>query len=239
MSRRQTVNPAIRAQVIATWGNDCWLGLPGCTGIGEEDDHIVPWSHGGRDTVMNLRRACKHCNAMRQDRVLSGYGARLHMIICPPGSCDREAQDWITSHAADADPVVSYSRLAQAMRIDGSSMDQRRAAAMAWSAAYRQFAKSADPVDVWMIRTIPQSRRHPRMIDEWIALDYDITVIDPGFEEEWHRATTDLSRRLVRQWYALHLTQRLVDGRQALRRARLASLGLRRQPAELASRPVW
>ena len=77
--RRQTVDPRIRAKVIATWGNRCWLGMPGCSVTATEDDHIIPFSHGGQDTVANLRRACKHCNAMRQDRVLSGYGATLHV----------------------------------------------------------------------------------------------------------------------------------------------------------------
>lgn len=63
MARRQTIDPLVRAKVIETWGNACWLRLPGCTGVGEEDDHIVPYAHGGMDTVANIRRACKHCNA--------------------------------------------------------------------------------------------------------------------------------------------------------------------------------
>ena len=86
MARRQTVAPAVRREVIARWGNDCWLHLPGCTGAGEEDDHIVPWSHRGRDSVANIRRACKHCNAARQDRVLSGYGPTMHVVLGPPGA---------------------------------------------------------------------------------------------------------------------------------------------------------
>lgn len=107
MPRRQVVAPSIRSAEIAAWGNDCWLELPGCTKVGTEDDHIVPHAHGGKDTVPNLRRACKHCNASRQDRVLYGYGCRLHMIVCPPGSCDREAVDYIAQHAKPSDPVVS------------------------------------------------------------------------------------------------------------------------------------
>ena len=57
--RRQTVDPRIRAKVIATYGNRCWLGMPGCSITATEDDHIIPFSHGGQDTVANLRRACK------------------------------------------------------------------------------------------------------------------------------------------------------------------------------------
>lgn len=239
MGRRQTVDPRVRAEVIATWGNVCWLDLPGCTRVGEEDDHIVPYSHGGLDTVGNVRRACKHCNASRQDRVLYGYGARLHMLLVPPGSCDAEAMDWLDSHAAPGDPVVSWPLLARAMRIDVSSAVQRRAAAMAWSAAYRQFAVCSEPVDVWMVRTMPSSHRHPRMLDEWIALGYDVHVIDPGFDVEWARAAGDDARRTVRQWYALHLSQDLVDGLLARRRRRLADLGLLSAPSARRSRPEW
>ena len=122
MGRRQTIDPLVRAKVIDTWGNDCWLGLPGCTKVGAEDDHIVPYSHGGMDTVANIRRACKHCNASRQDRVLYGYGARLHMVIVPPGSCDREAVEWIDAHKSAGDPVVSFSTLATAMGLTNPSL---------------------------------------------------------------------------------------------------------------------
>ena len=113
--RRQVIDPLVRREVIETWGNDCWLELPGCTHVGAEDDHIVPYSHGGMDTVPNIRRACKPCNASRQDRVLYGYGARLHMMIVPPGSCDREAMEYIDAHKAPGDPVVSFTGLARAM----------------------------------------------------------------------------------------------------------------------------
>lgn len=240
MSRRQTIDPRIRAEVISTWGNTCWLGLPGCTRVGEEDDHIIPWSHGGKDTVANIRRACKHCNASRQDRVLYGYGARLHMLIVPPGSCDREAVDWVDARKRPGDPVVSFSLLAKAMGLDDDpSMAQRRAVGMAWSGAYRQFAVTQEPVDVWLTRTMPNSRRHPRMLDEWLAFDYDVHVLDPGFEVEWERAKTERAKRLVRQWYALHLSQELVDARQQERRARLTALGLRSDPVAGASRPEW
>lgn len=239
MGRRQTIDPFVRAKVIETWGNDCWLRLPGCTRVGTEDDHIVPHSHGGMDTVPNIRRACKHCNASRQDRVLYGYGVRLHMIVVPPGSCDREAVDYVDAHKNAGDPVVSFSALAAAMGLTSPSLAARRAVAMAWSGAYRQFAISSEPIDVWCTRTTPSSKRHPRMMDEWIALDYDVRVIDPGFSIEWERAKDDATRKRVRQWYALHLSQALVDARKEERRAQLVALGLRSDRAQSSSRPEW
>ena len=110
---------------------------------------------------------------------------------------------------------------------------------MAWSAAYRQFAITQEPIDVWLSRTVPSSKRHPRMLDEWIALDYDVRVIDPGFSVEWERAGTEQAKRLVRQWYGLHISQALVDARQRERRAMLVRLGLRSDRVTVASRPEW
>lgn len=77
------------------------------------------------------------------------------------------------------------------------------------------------------------------MLDEWVALDYDIHVLDPGFEVEWERAASEESRRRVRQWYALHLSQALIDSRKARRRARLVQLGLRADAAKVSPRPAW
>ncbi len=142
------------------------------------------------------------------------------MVIVPPGSCDREAVEWIDAHKSAGDPVVSFSTLATAMGLTDPSLACRRAVAMAWSGAYRQFATSAEPIDVWLTRTTISSNRHPRLLDKWIALDYDLHVIDPGFSVEWERAPGRRDPPHVRrQWYALHLSQALVDTRRAERRA--------------------
>ena len=76
------------------------------------------------------------------------------------------------------------------------------------------------------------------MLEEWAALDYDIQVIDPGFDVEWERATDDRARLLVREWYAMHVSQRSVDVMLDARRSRLEALGLRSSPV-LSSRPRW
>ena len=90
------------------------------------------------------------------------------------------------------------------------------------------------------MRTIPASRKHPQMLAEWIALDYDIQVLDPGYAESMARARNDMYRQLVRQWYALHLSQETIGARQAARRQRLAALGLRSMPSSVpSSRPEW
>ncbi|KAB7789452.1 HNH endonuclease [Bifidobacterium cebidarum] len=238
MARRHVIDPRVRTEVIETYGNTCWLGLPGCTQVGAEDDHIVPYSHGGRDTVANIRRACKHCNSSRQDRVLYGYGARLHVVLVPP-CCESDALEYIEARRSQDDPVVCASRLAESMGVERRSSAVGKAVGMAWSGAYRQFATCGAPIDVWLVRVMPSSRRHPRMLDEWLALDYDVRVVDPGFAEAFGRAANIEERKLVRQWYGLHLSQALIDARQQARRARLAALGLRAVADESPSRPVW
>lgn len=239
MGRRQVVPARIREEVIDRWGDSCWLELPGCTHVGEEDDHIVPWSHGGMDTVSNIRRACKHCNAARQDRVLYGYGARLHMVLGPP-KCGLEAREWIAGCAAPADAIVDHEALASALAVDGQpSRVELKMASLAWASAYRGFATSQFPIDAWCVRSMPSSPRHPRMLDEWIALDYDIHVLDVPFDVAWDRCTSDYERRLVRQWFALRLSQPVIDARQQARKAKLVSLGLRRSTVAQDVRPVW
>lgn len=240
MARRQTVGAATRAEVIERWGNRCWLGLPGCTGTGEEDDHIVPWSHRGVDSVANIRRACKHCNAMRQDRVLSGYGATIHCVIGPPTA---DLIGYAVDYMQYDSVMVAHSEFARVLSCDDDELAGKKAvrlaAALAWDAAYRQLARTQTPLDVWLIRTLPVSHAHPHMLDEWIALDYDIHVVDPGAASVFDAVAGDPAAEAVaRRWYGLHVTQQIVDARTAERHRRLVELGLRTQ-ATAEARYTW
>ena len=73
--------------------------------------------------------------------------------------------------------------------------------------------------------------RSPRLLDEWIALDYDITVCDPGKQEVMDRLRArgmDVGKRLqagVLQWYRQGITQTGIDARLKARRSRLAASG--------------
>lgn len=56
------------AQVLATYGDSCWLKLPGCTQLATTGDHIYP-RHTHPELqylVANGRPACLHCNTSRQ-----------------------------------------------------------------------------------------------------------------------------------------------------------------------------
>lgn len=64
-----------RAVVLARDNGVCQLGLPGCTSVAKQVDHIVPLSRGGNHDLSNLRASCVHCNQGR--RFLSPKPSRV------------------------------------------------------------------------------------------------------------------------------------------------------------------
>lgn len=53
--------PRLRAEVLREEPR-CRLGLPGCTVVSTEVDHILPRSAGGSDVRGNLRGVCAACH---------------------------------------------------------------------------------------------------------------------------------------------------------------------------------
>lgn len=195
--------------------------------------------------MANIRRACKHCNASRQDRILSGYGANIHVVMGPP---EAGKSTYVADNASDEALVLDFDQLARCL---DPAVDIRKdrpaplvaATQGAWQGAYNRLIRLGDPVDVWIIKSLPTSRRHPNMLDEWLALDYSLHVVDPGqatvVERLRAEGRTHGEELVTRQWYALRLTQQLLDIRQARRRDRLAALGLRSSPSTTRARPRW
>ena len=53
---------------LATYGDTChWCGLPGA----DSADHLIPRSHGGDDSLDNLRPIHRRCNSSRGNRPLT------------------------------------------------------------------------------------------------------------------------------------------------------------------------
>lgn len=75
------------------------------------------------------------------------------------------------------------------------------------------------------------------MLSEWIALDYDVHVIETPADATFANDLTPQEYRAAQQWYSLHLTQQAVDARMAAKRQRLTALGLRHDGP--ADRPRW
>lgn len=73
--------------VLGTKGRTCHLcGQPGATTA----DHVVPWSHGGRNTAMNLEPAHQGCNSARQAKTLTEWFARHPVRTRPALQPSRE-----------------------------------------------------------------------------------------------------------------------------------------------------
>lgn len=153
---RQRVPPVVSAEVIERWGNDCWLGMPGCTKHSDTTDHIVPHIAGGPTVPANLRRACKHCNSLRGDRTLNGYGALIHAVIGPPAG---GKSTYVDMHRQPGAVVLDFDALAKAM-MPGSDAEHvtvewvRRMASGAWYGAYRHMVRVTEPVELWLVKTL-------------------------------------------------------------------------------------
>ncbi|PLS24349.1 HNH endonuclease [Bifidobacterium imperatoris] len=236
---RQRVPPRIAAEVMERWGNDCWLDMPGCARVSDTTDHIVPDRAGGPTIVSNLRRACKHCNSLRSDRTLNHYGASIHAVIGPP--CGGKST-YVDMHRQPGDIVLDFDVLAGAL-LSGDGVEHhgqqwlRDMATGAWYGAYRRAVRVVEPVGIWLVKAMPMTPRSPRLLDEWISLDYDIVVCDPGKREVLERCKARASgvrgeERAILQWYRLGLTQSSIDARLNERRERLAALGLASKPVE-------
>lgn len=72
--------------VLANKGRTCHLcGLPGATSA----DHLIPWSHGGRNTLENLAPSHFSCNSARGNKTL---------------------RQWFTAHPLPTRPALTPSR---------------------------------------------------------------------------------------------------------------------------------
>lgn len=248
---RRRVPPEIAAEVIRRWGNDCWLNMPGCTRVSDTTDHVLPYAVGGPTIVANLRRACRHCNGLRADRIFSGHGATIHAVIGPPAS---GKSTWVDMHAGPGAVVLDFDRIARGMAGDRDGGDWpawvRRATAAAWYGAYGRLVRCADPVDVWLVRCQPSTPHSPRLLEEWIALGYDIHVCDPGKAEVLERSRARPHTRgegiAIGAWYRSGITQAKVDAMVARRASSLASLGFDgygsaacASSSASGSRPAW
>jgi 5-methylcytosine-specific restriction endonuclease McrA len=60
-----------RKRVLAAAAYRCQIVGPGCTGVADTVDHIIPKAHGGPDIIENLRASCWMCNQRKGVRVVS------------------------------------------------------------------------------------------------------------------------------------------------------------------------
>lgn len=194
----------LTALVLATYGNACHLRMPGCTGVATTKDHLIAYSHGGTDTLENLRPACKRCNSKRQNRTLSGYGATIKVVIGPPAG---GKTTYVLEHATAADVIIDLDAISRAlMPIQQESThvypDYVRGVAIgARAAAIERATRLTVRCTVWIIHGVP----HPNQLAEYRSLRYQIITIDPGREVVEQRVRTMRPRfmwPIVAKWYA-------------------------------------
>ncbi|GAA1790866.1 HNH endonuclease [Leucobacter iarius] len=194
--------------VLETYGTRCHLRMPGCLGVATTKDHLIPWSHGGTDTLENLRPACKRCNSKRQNRVLSGYGAIIKVVTGPPAA---GKTTYIAEHAKPEDIVIDLDAITRSLMPAPPATTHvypehvRHVAIGARKAAIDRATRIAYRCTVWIIHSIPP----PNVLAEYRALRYQIITIDPGREVVEQRARTMRPRYVwptVAKWYATYPT---------------------------------
>ena len=186
----------------------------------------TPWRTCAAPASTATRCARTACCQDTARRCMSSSDRHEPTSAWPCSPCSAVTASWSASTACCA--TCARRNPKQAM---GSASPPR------WDGAARTLAKSSEPLDVWLVRTLPRSRRHPDMLSEWIALDYDVHVIETPASETFALDLSHQEYRTAQQWYSLHLTQQAVDARMAARRQRLAALDLRH--GDDTARPRW
>ena len=244
------VSAKLARKVIAAYGNGCWLGFPGCAGRAETIDHVLPVAAHGPTILSNLRPACKHCNSSRKARMISGIGVTIHAVIGPPTA---GKTTFVHENKSEADIVLDYDALTAALLPSLTDEHNRpeylvNTVSAMWASAYNRLVQLPQPAHIWLIKTLPLMPKSPKLLDEWIALNYNIHVIDPGkptvVERMSHAARNKGAYNVMRAWYKLGVTQDSVNVKQYARMQQLTAYGIHinDEPSvtdEQACRPVW
>lgn len=199
-------NQAMTAKVLETYGTSCWLKLPGCTRVATTKDHVIPYNLGGANSLENYRPACKHCNSTRGKRIISGYGARIKVIIGPPAA---GKTTYVQQHAKPGDVSIDLDAIARALMPNPPASTHvypdyvRSIAIAARKAAIVRASRQASGATIWIIHAIP----HPDTLAEYRALHYEIITIDPGRTVVEQRAKAQRPGFMlphVGRWYATY-----------------------------------
>ena len=168
MSTRRTMIPrSVQAKVVETYGNQCWLKFPGCTGRADTLDHLMPYSKGGTDSVNNLRPACRHCNSLRADRLVQGRGIEVHVLLCAPRV---RPHGGMPSTATWLDYDAMLGMMASGRGVDD---DVWRIAEGMWNGAVAKALRLPSAVPLVLL---PPASVAVERWREWLRLGYDLQV---------------------------------------------------------------
>ena len=200
MSTRRTMIPrSVQAKVVETYGNQCWLKLPGCTGRADTLDHLMPYSKGGTDSVNNLRPACRHCNSLRADRLVQGRGIEVHVLLCAPRI---RPHGGMPSTATWLDYDAMLGMLASGRGVDD---DVWRIAEGMWNGAVAKALRLPSAVPLVLL---PPASVAVERWREWLRLGYDLQVDSTHPAKELR---CDLELRAYTSWMRSGVTDRSVS----------------------------
>lgn len=199
--------------VLLTYGNECHLRLKGCQRVATTKDHIVPYSHGGEDVLENYRPACKPCNSKRGNRVMTGYGASVVVVIGPPAA---GKTTYVQEHAKPSDLVVDMDAIARALMVNPPAETHvypehvRHVAIKARAAAVHHATRLRERCTVWLIHAIPR----PDDLADYKKLGWQVVTVDPGRPVVEARVRTMrplIMQPQVARWYATYGAPDLVN----------------------------
>lgn len=200
MSTRRTMIPrSVQAKVVETYGNQCWLKFPGCTGKADTLDHLMPYSKGGTDSVNNLRPACRHCNSLRADRLVQGRGIEVHVLLCAPRI---RPHGGMPSTATWLDYDAMLGMLASGRGVDD---DVWRMAEGMWQGAVAKALRLPSAVPLVLL---PPASVAVERWREWLRLGYDLQVDSTHTAKELR---CDLELRAYTSWMRSGVTDRSVS----------------------------
>ena len=200
MSTRRTMIPrSVQAKVVETYGNQCWLKFPGCTGRADTLDHLMPYSKGGTDSVNNLRPACRHCNSLRADRLVQGRGIEVHVLLCAPRVRPHGGMP-ATATWLDYDAMLGM--LAAGRGVDD---DVWRIAEGMWNGAVAKALRLPSAVPLVLL---PPASVAVERWREWLRLGYDMQVDTTHPAKELR---CDLELRAYTSWMRSGVTDRSVS----------------------------
>lgn len=151
-------------QTLLRYGTTCHI----CGQSGADSaDHVIPRSHGGPDTLDNLRPAHRGCNTARSNQPLTA--SNVLVLLGPP----RHVSEWLLAHRTATDLLVSDARIDDALGASTSAGADRMAMAA------RQAALSAAIATGARVLLVPSIRSQKRDPGVWTARGWTVIPCAP------------------------------------------------------------